>query len=366
MKANRERSMRRLAVGPSLVVSLALLVTVGAVALRGPTAMAIFDSRMTTLGNGGPHGQGDPLTSSWARVVRVLRGQPPPQLAQLSTPAAPFDLESGRLSIGAYDPNDDFSNVKMGLEEWFVRQDNPDLLTEELAHARNRSVALVTVEPYPSLRQATPELDAIISGQKDPELRELAGIVALAKPQVVFVRWGHEMELTGAYPWATGQPESYQKAYRRVVEVFRAQGASNARWVWSPAGNHDAPLYYPGSDVVDYVGISIFADSGWDASFGQPPQSFTQLLRPKYDVVRQFGKPLMIAELGVSGGPQRQEAWLKRAARDIVNFPGFFAVAYFQDVNPPTKHMLTWPDWRIDASLMADFINSLGGGAASN
>ncbi len=353
-------SLPRFMLSPSLAAGLAVLVAVTTIGLRGPTALAIFDSRMTSVGNGGPQDSGGPLVP-WVRVWRVLRGARPPQLAMLRSPAAPFDLNSGSLPIGAYDPTGEFSTVNTGLEQWFVRQDNPDLLVEELAHARNRRVVLITIEPYPLLGQETPELQAVVDGQKDNELRQLAGVVALAKPQVVLLRWGHEMELTGTYPWATGQPELYKQAFRHVVESFRAQGADNARWVWSPAGNVETPLYYPGDDVVDYVGISIFGDAGWDAMFGHPPQSFSELLKPKYSVVHQFGKPIIIAELGVSGGPQRQGPWLEAAARDLVTFPGLYAIAYFQGVNPPTKHMPTRPDWRLSREMMAGFVWSLGG-----
>jgi beta-mannanase len=32
--------------------------------------------------------------------------------------------------------------------------------------------------------------------------------------------------------------------------------ATNARWVWSPAGEPDALVFYPGDDVVSYVGLT--------------------------------------------------------------------------------------------------------------
>ena len=81
------------------------------------------------------------------------------------------------------------------------------------------------------------------------------------REQVILVRWGHEMELANLYPWGDRPADVYQQAFRHVVEVFRAAGASNVRFVWSPAGNANAVDYYPGEDVVDYVGVTVLGDA---------------------------------------------------------------------------------------------------------
>jgi beta-mannanase len=95
--------------------------------------------------------------------------------------------------------------------------------------------------------------------------------------------------------------------FRHVVDVFREEGVANARWVWSSAGTSRAVEFYPGDDVVDYVGLTILGDPTWDASFGLPAQSFSDLLRSRYAVVQGIGKPIIIAELGVSGAIDRQK-----------------------------------------------------------
>src|SRR5262249_24101206 len=61
---------------------------------------------------------------------------------------------------------------------------------------------------------------------------------------------------------------AYAAMWRRIVEAVRAAGNVDARWLWSPsAGNpytHRATggshwdwmdRYYPGDDVVDFVGL---------------------------------------------------------------------------------------------------------------
>src|SRR6185503_14688316 len=105
-------------------------------------------------------------------------------------------------------------------------------------------------------------------------------------------------DLTLLYPWSGTDPSLYRAAFRHVVEVFRSEGADNARWVWSPAGEARALDFYPGDDVVDYVGLTVLGDARWDAELGfEPRQTMADVLRPRYARFAALGKPIMIAEL---------------------------------------------------------------------
>jgi beta-mannanase len=210
-------------------------------------------------------------------------------------------------------------------------------------------MAMVTIELFPARGQDDLVLDRIDAGSLDAELRTSARVVRDNR-QVVLVRWGHEMELSGLYPWAANRPDLYRAAFRRVVAIFREEGATNARFVWSPAGNEDAPAYYPGSDVVDYVGVTVLEDAEWDRADGLPPQSFTDLLGPRYSRMDQFGKPILVAELGVSGTPEGQAAWLADAGQQLTRFPLLRALVYFNDTNPPVRGLDVLPDWRVAAA----------------
>ena len=55
----------------------------------------------------------------------------------------------------------------------------------------------------------------------------------------VDLRYAHEMNGTW-YPWSH-DPIGYRRAWRHVVRVFRAAGAANVRFVWSP----NPSLYLP-------------------------------------------------------------------------------------------------------------------------
>lgn len=295
-----------------------------------------------------------PLSSStaatedaWARVEAA-------RAARTTSPS--LDLPSDRLSVGAYDPGLAYDHLAIDIEHWYVRQDEPELLAGALARARGRRTLLVTIEPFPPRGAKGPVLDAIVAGQADDELRELAQVVRSSWPQTALVRWGHEMEVSGLYPWAANRPDLYRSAFRRVVTIFRETGATNARWVWSPVGNPGLDAYHPGDDVVDYVGLTVLGDASWDAGFGLPPQSFAQLLEPRYNRVVEFGKPVIVAEFGVSGSAERKLGWMSAASQSMDEFPLVRALVYFNDVNAPTT-LSSQPDWRLAPELLSQFLN---------
>lgn len=113
------------------------------------------------------------------------------------------------------------------------------------------------------------------------------GAGAWKKP--LFIRFAHEMNGSW-YPWAewndknmnmqrdpgedTGfTPDKYQAMYRNVALLFR-QYAPNAALIWCPnSGLLGGPRrdvfrpWYPGDDVVDWVGLDIY-ERGW--SLPQP------------------------------------------------------------------------------------------------
>jgi hypothetical protein len=285
--------------------------------------------------------------------------------------ARSFDLPDDRVTFGAYDPWQAFAGLPLELEHWYVPQDRADLLAGVLARARDRRALLVTVEPYPPAGAPGGVLEAVAAGRADAEVRRLARAARDARPPALLLRWGHEMELHDLYPWSAQDPAAYRAAYRRVVALFREEGATNVRWVWSPAGNPEAALYYPGDDVVDYVGLTVLGDSGWDAAFGMTPQSFAELLAPKHAFAARFGKPLLIAELGVSGPPERQREWLLAAAATLAEYPRVRAVSYFADANAPNNRLRDQPDWRVAPADYAAFVGAAearraqGGSAAS-
>ena len=64
---------------------------------------------------------------------------------------------------------------------------------------------------------------------------------------------------------AYGNNEDFKAAFRKFVEVFRAEGATNVSFAWTmthwafevgdsrPSDRRRAAIWYPGDDVVDFI-----------------------------------------------------------------------------------------------------------------
>jgi beta-mannanase len=289
---------------------------------------------------------------------------PLPTLAPLPTPQLPIAaLPVGRRFVGIYDFEGAGRGVPFDVEHMYVNWNDARALDSAITEARARGrVPLVSLEPWVSAG-GRPEhvLAETVAGDNDGIVDTAARIVAAHAPQIVLVRFAHEMELIDAYPWAQRDGELYARAYRRVRDRFLAQGAANTRWVWSPAGNDNALGYYPGSDAVDYVGLTILGYEAWDRRFGlDHGRSFAELFGEKVARVTPLGKPVFVAELGVTTGdnaddPVRtayQMAWLAAAAAAFDSYPQLVGVVYFDARNPPNAWMGDRPDWRIEPALL--------------
>lgn len=119
-------------------------------------------------------------------------------------------------------------------------------------------------------------------------------------PGAVFLRFGGEMN--GAWtPWHV-DPLAYRKAFRTVALVMK-RAAPNVAMVWAP---NDVPTdnldrYYPGDDVVDWVGISLYVVRYYDDNLAEPayqdnPATFIEPFYAKY----AKRKPLCLVECGVT------------------------------------------------------------------
>jgi len=89
----------------------------------------------------------------------------------------------------------------------------------------------------------------------------------------ILINWGHEMNIP-EYPWSTNDTALYRSAYRRIVNIFREEGADNVEFVWSPNYmSHQRPdynEYYPGDAYVDWVTTGDRAIRGTPSAPGPP------------------------------------------------------------------------------------------------
>ena len=269
-------------------------------------------------------------------------------------------LPSGRVTLGVYDPHKAFSqDGNVAIEHIFVfwQTLEADELRKRLRYAEKRGrTMMVTVEPYTraaNWRDGGDRLFAdIVAGSYRPEIERLCDELGKARGRVL-VRWGHEMEdPTGRYPWARKDATGYKAAFRSFVDTCRRL-APNTTFVWSPKGEKNLARYYPGDAHVDYIGLSLWGLEKMDHDFFGKGRTFAATFAEKYDRVAGFSKPVIIAELGVSGGEAYRERWFSSLYRELfstADFTKLRAVVYFNDREPHHWPMgYGSPDWRISA-----------------
>jgi len=172
-------------------------------------------------------------------------------------------------------------------------------------------IPVLSIEPWQTGRGSDqPEwtLAATVDGRWDDRYVALArAIIEYRDP--VLVRFAHEMNGRW-YPWgiANGnRPGQFVTAWRHVVDLFRAAGATNALWVWSPnilrgASSRTLEEFWPGPSYVDVVGLT-----GYGVREPGPAATYGATLKLIYALT---DKPILLTEVGVQPGPEKR-AWLK-------------------------------------------------------
>lgn len=251
---------------------------------------------------------------------------------------------------GGCDDCDPFG-VEMFFADW-TGYDHAHLTAEMTRAVAANRWPMVTVEPWPHQRtvaQSNSLFADIVRGKYDYEIASLCeDLNAINSP--MFIRWGHEMEnVNGRYPWAQPDVVGYVAAYRYFVDRCRALLSHRCFFVWSPVGRRELFRYWPGPDYVDQIGVSIYGFPEYDLrNFGKV-RSFTDIFSDTYQRVSLFDKPIIIAELGVTGGHRHQRYWIYSAFRSFHRYPKLDLAVYYNGKDSP----LAWgkdypvPDWRI-------------------
>jgi Glycosyl hydrolase family 26 len=201
--------------------------------------------------------------------------------------------------------------------------------------------------------------DPVINGRGLPLADVSAGLydaylnsqarAAEAWGRPMYIRFAHEMNLPDS-KWATGKngntPASYVAAWRHVVTIFRDDGATNVRWIWSPNvychGSCPFAAYFPGDAWVDEVALDGY---NFASAHGVPWISFASLFGPSYALITAISqKPVMIAETASAGAGGDKAAWMRQAfLHDVpVLFPRINAVIWWDRDDGV--------DWRVNSS----------------
>ncbi len=120
----------------------------------------------------------------------------------------------------------------------------------------------------------------------------------------VFISIDHEMN-GNWYPYSQAYPNSgvtandFIVAWRRIVDIFRKNGANNAAFVWSPnvpdVGGVPFSAYYPGDNYVDWIGVSFYS--------GNDPMAMSTIYR-----TYAAKKPFFVTEWATSPYGKKRES----------------------------------------------------------
>lgn len=213
----------------------------------------------------------------------------------------------------------------------------------------DQSQAMVTWEPWQYNTQQ------IASGQADSYIQSFAlGVKSYGK--TIQLRPLHEMN-GNWYPWGIGDSTintntSYIQAWQRIVNIFRQNGVTNAKFVWGiNAANVGAGASftgaYPGDSYVDYVAVDGY-NWGTTQSWGSVWQTFDQIFSTPYQALTQFtSKPLLIPEWASAEIGGNKAAWITDAFQQLASSKYSRVVgAYWFNMNKET-------DWRLNSSPAA-------------
>jgi Glycosyl hydrolase family 26 len=221
---------------------------------------------------------------------------------------------------------------------WFTNWDTPfeGTLVERILELER--IPLIT---WQATNKPLPDISA---GRYDSYLRTWAKGVGDVQGEV-YIRLFPEMN--GNWTSWNGNPEQLVAAWQHIVTLFRQEGATNARWVWSPnakdepaTANNRMENYYPGEGYVDVLALDGY---NWGTTRTYTAwKTFEDIFETPYARVTALGKqPVWLAEIASTEHGGDKATWINEMLNSTA-FPRINAVVWFNE-NKET-------DWRIESS----------------
>ena len=207
-------------------------------------------------------------------------------------------------------------------------------------------------------------LQAIIDGNFDADLTAWAQTAAHFGTPIIS-EFGTEVN-GDWFPWNgrwNGRQRGgarFQTAYRHIIDIMRANGASNVIWVFH-VNNIDGPergwnrfeRYYPGDDYIDWLGVSIYSAQGPKEDW---TVDFTESLP---EVMVRFAQmapamPVIVAEFGTDIHNPCEPAgpWADAALRLMLSgrYPNLIGFNWWNETWPNGDDPADATDYRVGAS----------------
>ena len=177
----------------------------------------------------------------------------------------------------------------------------------------------------------------------------------------IMVRLFHEFDYSHLKYTSVGQEAAFVTAWKRIVDRFRARGATNVGFWWCPSegGNRSsADAAYPGDAYVDWVGTDsynwVFVGEDKYATPWKPGWAeFGEIFNyqsgggsaPRHDT---YGprKPFVVGETGTvwdSNFPQKKGDWFRNIPAAAKNMEYLTGISFFDiDATPWEDSRNNW------------------------
>ncbi|MBN2036791.1 MAG: hypothetical protein JW768_08630 [Chitinispirillaceae bacterium] len=236
-----------------------------------------------------------------------------------------------------------------GYVLWFLQIDDP-FPVETAGLLAGRGISMVISMNLMSVSFSDARnallLNEICNGVWDSTLAQFARDAAKVENSV-YLRFGYEMN-GDWFAWG-GKPRMFVATWQRAHNLFRAAGAYNVRWVFSPnvlwdgrSPQQDLYPYYPGDSVVDIIGLDGY-NYGDNHDKWHEWERFGRVFGLSLQAVKDMGKPLWISETGCPSDLGRRPAWLAEVFAFMDNNPCVEALLWFN------AHKSGEPDFRIES-----------------
>jgi hypothetical protein len=239
---------------------------------------------------------------------------------------------------------------KLDIDHVYYHWDDPFPTADDRWDVHSKRILFISWQSETRGGVKIPWAD-IAAGRQDSVIDAHARAVkALGVP--ILLCFEHE---PGVLIGREGTAADYVAAWRHVVARFAKDGANNVSWVWTltsfsfreqqngnGAGKTNPQAVYPGDDVIDWISVDGYNYSGCPGK-NVPWRSFAQVFGAWYQWAQHRGKPLMIAEFGLSEDPVvpgRKGAWFDQVATQLAQFPLIKALVYFEST-PRCNNLVT-------------------------
>jgi hypothetical protein len=192
---------------------------------------------------------------------------------------------------------------------------DPQYMLDEWRDSGYRPVYAVAMLPA----TASASLEAGARGEYDRYFRQLARNLVRADQADAILRVGWEFNVNVSR-WKARDPAVFKAYWRHVVAAMRSVPGQRFEFDWNVNASNiqiDAARFWPGGDVVDYVGVDVY-DLGWEAGTYPYPDPCGEVCRLAHqraawdeilggerglafwsDFAKRHGKPMSVPEWGL-------------------------------------------------------------------